>query len=42
MAKVSKEKNVAVDNGLDKKLSQEARLKQLTKGLLCHVNVICF
>ena len=39
MAKVSKEKNVAVDNGLDKKLSQEARLKQLTKRMYLVVGV---
>ena len=41
MAKVSKEKakNVEVDNGLDKKLSQEARLKQLTKRMYTVVGV---
>ena len=41
MAKVSKEKtkNVEVDNGLDKKLSQEARLKQLTKRMYLVVGV---
>ena len=41
MAKVSKEKtkNVEMDNGLDKKLSQEARLKQLTKRMYMVVGV---
>ena len=41
MAKVSKEKTkkVEVDNGLDKKLSQEARLKQLTKRMYLVVGV---
>ena len=40
MAKVSKKKeNKAVDNGLDKKLSQEARLKDLTKKMYMIVGV---
>ena len=40
MAKVSKKKeNVVVDNGLDKKLSQEARLTALTKRMYLVVGV---
>ena len=41
MAKVSKEKTkkAGMDNGLDKKLSQEARLKQLTKTMYTVVGV---
>ena len=42
MAKETKKKDMAVDNGLDKKLSQEARLKDLTKKMYTIVGVSVF